>query len=531
MMAAEEAVFTAAVARDEVRKSLMRMEYHMSRGPAGLRGVTREQNFLDALGRQSARLGAGTAGGVNVGAKAGLGTRARAALIARQNGNGVSAGRFRSSLLAEFSQDTMSGAREWTYDGKSEWVWVSNASACPACLDQHGKRFKGAFVPMHPSCLCFPQDPQEAAANGVQPLTEQQLVDTLMASNNAAFASVGEAVRSGRMSIAEAAEQATRRSAKGLARWQKTITDQRARAQRIAEDTIFGPVEVVAPEPTVPANIVDDLPTKGEIVGALDEVEVEQFVLRPDGAKITYKAKKHQAIIDEVERRLNQVIDHPGMRAKLRAALDNLTEFRTYSNAQQTTVGRFKWWGRPGHSSKRAIEVNMRRMDPTKVAEYNAAMDAANAAAQAADDLYRAAEITPLDYQQRINRIKRNLPDKKSLYIDSTVDDVVDTLVHEGFHAIDEATGFKLGSRAAREIQKDVQAIYHSSDPNARAFQYAAELRPTGRRGVETAAEMVRMYFMGTGEQATSAGIAPISAAEWRRTYPKLAAWVEDILA
>jgi len=44
MMAAEEAVFTAAVARDEVRKSLMRMEYHMSRGPAGLRGVTREQN-------------------------------------------------------------------------------------------------------------------------------------------------------------------------------------------------------------------------------------------------------------------------------------------------------------------------------------------------------------------------------------------------------------------------------------------------------------------------------------------------------
>lgn len=219
-MPAEDAVFTAAVARDEVRKSLNRMEYHLSRGDRGLLGVKREVAYLDALGRQSARLGAGAnIGAVNVGAKLGLGERAKLSLLQAQAGNGARAGKLKSSVLAEFSQDTMDGARQWTRVVDTPWVWVANGSACAACLANHGTEQQGEFVPMHPSCLCWPANPGEAAAEGIRQLTDEELVQTLLDSNNPEFASIGRKIQRGQMSIAEAAEAATRRSSKGLRAW------------------------------------------------------------------------------------------------------------------------------------------------------------------------------------------------------------------------------------------------------------------------------------------------------------------------
>jgi len=244
-MAAEDAVFTAAVARDEVRKSLVRMEYHMNRGPKGLLGVEREQKFLDALGRQSARLGAGTTGATNVTAKDGLGTRALRALSAKGSGNTAAAGRLRSSLLAEFSQDTMHGARVWTYGGDKEWVWTANASACAACLNEHGRKFTAeSFIPMHPSCLCFPQNPQTAKDAGVRKLSKEDITQTLQASNNPEFAKVGRQLADGTKTLLDASIESTRRSSLGRDRWFKAVKEQQARGRTLA-DTGTGALEPI----------------------------------------------------------------------------------------------------------------------------------------------------------------------------------------------------------------------------------------------------------------------------------------------
>lgn len=201
-MSAEDAVMVAANARQEVRRSLDRMEYHLGRGQRGVRGVKREVDFLDALSRQAARVGQATAGTTRLaGGDQLLGRKAQAAL---SSGNSAAIGRTKSSLLAGFSDDVMWGAREWTYRDSVGWIWQTNGSACVTCLANHGHVFHGYFSPEHPSCLCFPEDVSRAAARGVEPLNDSQLLNIMMTSNNPRWREQGRLVQDGFWSLSDA---------------------------------------------------------------------------------------------------------------------------------------------------------------------------------------------------------------------------------------------------------------------------------------------------------------------------------------
>lgn len=234
-MAAEDAVFVAANAREEVRKSLERMEFHLGRGRRGFRGVQREVNFLDALGRQSARLGGATAGTVSVGATPRLGQQALEGMRAGAAGNAAVRGRAKSSVLAKFSENTMAGARQWTYLGATTWMWIANGSACVACLDNHGTISSGSFTPEHPSCLCFPENPGLAQARGVQRLSDQQLQGVLLNSNNIRFVRVGNLIRNGTKTRREAAADASRTSPRDVLAWQRRFLEMQGRVLTLPE--------------------------------------------------------------------------------------------------------------------------------------------------------------------------------------------------------------------------------------------------------------------------------------------------------
>ena len=156
-MPAPEAVKATAIARGELRSSITRMEFHLARGAKGARGVAREVAFIDSLHKQATRLG-GASVGVAVKSTA---TRSfgRETLTALQGSNTKTIGRVKSSVLADFSADGLEGPRSRaTIDGEP-WVWTANSSACPSCLSEHGSKHTGPMVPLHPSCLCVPEEP------------------------------------------------------------------------------------------------------------------------------------------------------------------------------------------------------------------------------------------------------------------------------------------------------------------------------------------------------------------------------------
>lgn len=536
-MSAEAAVFTAAVARDEVRNSLNRLEYHLARGARGKLGVDREVGYLNALGRQSARLGNATAGGINVGAKAGLGEKAKQAMIAQGQGSSASSGRLKSSLLANYSEDTMSGAREWTYDGNQTWVWTANASACPACLANHGQTFTGPFVPMHPSCLCFPQELEAAGKAGVEQLSDKQLVDTLLASNNSVFVKAGVQVRSGLMSVEEAAALATRRSQFGLRAWAKTMEQQAARAEGIlAVPDVAAPAAPAVPEA---ATIVDDVPSAADVIFAADAAEAQALLDKAaaaplkvsDAYRVNYTRKAHEDIVKKAEVLFDEHVTDAGLRLKMAQAIEQLDEVATFEQKTSTT-GAFSW-RRGGHQENTKLRLNIKRQNGAEVDRWNAIVRTQNAEYKALMDDYAAGRVSTPEYYARKQTILANRAnqDDYDLWVQATPDKVADTLVHEAFHAVDEASGFTYGAAARKDIQAEVRAIARSSDPQAKAFEYAAELdKAPAVRGVETAAEMVRMYFVGTGEQASAWNITPLSALEWRAKYPRLAKWVEEVV-
>ena len=539
LMPAEEAVFTAAVARTEVRKSLARMEYHLTRGAAGVRGVDREIAFLDGLGRQSARLGAKTAGGANVTSAPGLGRRARTALVRQQMGQGASAGRIKSGILAEFSQDTMSASREWTYDGEQTWIWTTNASACAACLDNHGKTFKGAFQQMHPSCLCFPQPPDEAAKAGVKLLTSRQIVQTLVKSNNPAFRKVAVQIQQGAITIDEAAAAATRLSGKGRARWRAALHDQSQRARTATTDLENVPgVEFVAP-PTAtpePATILTDVPTAAEVTTTpvvRQELNLLQTV-QDSGHGTRLAAAKHKAVLDDATKIFDQAIDNDVYRARVHEAFQRINSVETVSRGSSNVVGSFGWAGPTGHpATRRTFTFNMRRQIEERAMQYSKDKRAWLAERGELSRLRFQAQTATgqadIDRQLKVLATKEPIKKDYKIYTDTQPIDIADTMVHEGFHAIDEITEFAHAKSAHELIEKEIRAIAGSkTDPNALAFRYAAAPSPS-IPGVEAAAETVRMYFMGTGEMATSVGVAPITATEWRALYPNLAKWVEEV--
>jgi hypothetical protein len=571
-MGAEEAVYTAAVARDEVRNSLNRMEYHMSRGKAGLRGVTREQNYLNALGRQASKLGAGTAGGVNVGAKTGLGTRARAALLAQANGRTDTAGRLKSSLLAEFSQDTMSGAREWTYDGEQTWVWTANASACPACLDNHGKIYKGPFTPEHPSCLCFPQEGTDAAANGVRPLTGREITGTLTDSNNPAFAAVGQALRTGKVTIDQAAAGAARRSAKGARRWKATLDDQAERAAALGGEAPPAPAAAPAPEAAVlddAATIVDDVPTVAEVAKLEEEVtEAINWLksMKDSGTAIKYSAKRHEQTLIRAQHILNRAVTSPKFKGQLDEVMRSLNQFKTLSDTNKG--GRTKWAGRFSHRGTlqrgpdgtldfspgaqrtmfRKIELQMRTTDWQKLDDWNAAVVDWNTRAKATHLKIQEArgearrrlgpgasrvaidDAVPQGIWDELDGLKRTKPSKQAqgLNIDRPAQEVAEVLLHEATHAVDEAAGWAYSEKVVADgIQEQFRFLASQDDKWASAYKYGAERGMGFGKGHETFAEVVRFYHHGTGVM-TADGVAPQSATAWRAAHPKMAKWVED---
>lgn len=189
-MAARDAVRSTAVARREVRNSLARLEYHLGRGLKGRKGVQREIRFLDSLHRQTVRVNGLAVGRAYTGR--GLDPFGQKAARALATGNSAVIGRAKSSLLADFSANGLQPVRDIAPQ-MGLWVWTANASACPSCLERHGDKRTGPFVPLHPSCLCVPSDP----TSGVRTLSDDELVSTWDKYGDPRYRSQMEAFRAG----------------------------------------------------------------------------------------------------------------------------------------------------------------------------------------------------------------------------------------------------------------------------------------------------------------------------------------------
>jgi hypothetical protein len=249
-------------------------------------------------------------------------------------------------------------------------------------------------------------------------------------------------------------------------------------------------------------------------------------------AQVKYGGKWHEAVVKEAEVLFDKAVTDPTLRLKMARALEDMDQFSTYAR-QTSTAGSFQWWGQGGRSYKTAMELNMRRQVSAEVERWNAHVMEYNAKARALMADYQSGKIGQLTYQEEWAALKRGRAQKADykLWDNASAESVADTMVHESFHAVDEASGFAYGASARKEIQAEVRAIARSADPQAKAFEYAAELKKPPRvAGVETAAETVRMYFMGTGDQASAWGIKPLTHLEWRAKYPKLAKWVEEVV-
>lgn len=235
-MAATDAVTATAVARREARESIARMEYHLSRGPKGAKGVRREVSFLDALHRRTITE-TGRAVGTSVIGRADskLGQKALAAL---QSGNSAAIGRAKSSVLADFSADALQAPRQQA-SALASWKWTANASACPSCLDRHGRTYSGDFTPLHPSCLCIPQP---TSTPGLRELSDSELVEMSEQYGNPRYRSQVEQFKRGDIS---------RGDLSGL----EAVNTTRQGAQAVAEHLAKGEVQTLG----LPGGIADDV--------------------------------------------------------------------------------------------------------------------------------------------------------------------------------------------------------------------------------------------------------------------------------
>lgn len=542
-MAGEDAVLTAAHAREEVRKSLDRMQFHLERGVRGQRGWEREVRFLNALSAQSARLGQTAGAGIPIATgKDGLGDRALAAL---SEGNSAQVGRTKSSLLASFSDDTMLGARNWTYEGdpNAEWIWVANASACPACLARHGQRFTGAMVPTHPSCLCYPEPPDVARELGVEALSDDQLLEVMRTSNNPRWRAQYDAIQRGEITLSDAVSAAQRRSFKRF--YQKTFDDFQKRAvsgTKIVKPRIPDKPKIVTPEEGVAADdALDDV-----LAQVVKQVEADDIANPLDLVgtwesnplmRINYGAKKHAQTLREAVEILDDWVasSNPAFRRLIARVSRNMTNLVTRASKPTAKLGHFAYdiraTGRlQGAVTKRELWLQMRRYDDDALEAYNAAVLEHNRIfRELGEQSLAARQAGNIELADDLLRQRRNLPklSKKGIARDATPREIADVMIHELVHAIDEATGNALRKLAQQDgILKRFRTIYRSDDPYAKAFEYGAEAGMGGGRAGETVAEVTRMYFNGTG-LFTERGLAPLSATEWRKRYPDLAEWVE----
>lgn len=226
-MAATDAITQTAIARREARASIERLEYHLARGPRGRKGVQREIAFLDALHRQSVRLSGRTIGSAYIGrARESFGAKAAAALA---SGNASTVGRMKSSLLADFSADGLQPVRD-AAGRLGVWTWTANSTACPTCLDLHGRTFRGTFIPIHPSCLCIGQP---VGTPGLRRLSDDELVDTAKTYGDPRYARQLEAFANGSISRnVLAGVEAVNRTARGYSAVIEHL--QKAEVQQVA---------------------------------------------------------------------------------------------------------------------------------------------------------------------------------------------------------------------------------------------------------------------------------------------------------
>ena len=536
-MAAEDAVLTAALARQEVRQSLDRMEYHLGRGPRGQLGVDREVRFLDALSKQSARLGQNTAHGAQIaGGKTGLGTRAKAVL---SRGNGAQIGRTKSSLLASFSDDTMLGARQWTYDSQlnPEWVWVANASACAACLANHGIRHRNAMTPEHPSCLCYPETVDRAKEKNVEALDDQTLLQVMRDSNNPRWRAQADLVDRGQLSVRDAIELNKR---PGTARFYRNTLRQQAK-----EAPSPGPAAVLddaaraikgeAPVSTTPdpddalTSVLEGLKKaiSEDVNKPLDFMDTwEKNAL----TRIKLSAQKHNKLlrdaIDIMDDRIASTF--PEFRATLQRIARKITKVETKAGSGSSKAAHFA--SRrigvtfpDGAIVPREFLFNIRKVDDQARQAYNAAVQAHNAEFRRINKL-REAAIREGNFEdvERLTRELRSLPktSKRGLYRDVLPEELAETMTHEYGHALDEAMNHVLRKTIKDDgIYDKIRRLAKEDAVDPEAWSYAASTP------AEAVGEVFRMYVNGTGHFAEH---TTLTAVEWRQTYPKIAEWVEN---
>lgn len=508
-MAAEDAVLVAATARNSVRDSLDRMAFHLARGKRGALGVSREVEFLDGLSREATRLGGGTQVGKVTTATQGLGSKAKAAL---SGGNSATIGRAKSSLLATFSDDTMYGARSWTYTGGNmSWVWQANGSACAACLSNHGSTYFGSMYPEHPSCLCFPVNPVNAGH--ISALSDKQLLDVLRSSNNPAFRAQANLVDRGGITVRDAINNARRPSTR--LHYAKTLRRLESGVTGLSTDAGATVVATAAP------------------VAAPTEKSISWMSEWEASGKLKLNAKTSRQLLDDalaiVEERIAGM---PHLRKGFDEAADYFSKVsavnKPIADDGSRTLGVVKrWWKRfdPDEITIRTeLQLDVARLDTSAIKAYNVAWrqygDDYFFLRKQADRFRFADEVRYRGVLDELKALEKTKPTKRSLKRAATPEEIADTWIHEMTHAWD--TNGILSDKLLADGMKEEYRRIASTGKYQDEFAYGAELTKD-KQGRETLAEMVRMYTSGFRES----GVNNMTAEVWRETYPTLAEWVE----
>ena len=532
-MAASDAVATAAVSRREVRNSLERLEYHLSRGSKGRRGIDREVRLLDAIHRQAVRnAGAAIGASYSVDPTESFGRKALGALSGGSS-NSATIGRVKSSILADYSADVLEPVRNETLRMDS-WKWVANATACPTCLSKHGQEFQGQFVPTHPSCLCIAAPPDTP---GLRTLSQEEIVRTHEQHGLGRYDKVIRDYKEGRIRRGQLYRTEnvndTRRGAQAVAR------------HRAQEDVVqTGLPGGVAPEvPTPPPT-----PTSAPGPASAPDFDLYESIEKgwDDGTLVArWGAQKHKAIVQEASDRMLSSVTDPRLRRMLEKGFEKLDVFETVSKGNKSTSGFVRAWfqrGRTGHAgalTRQEMELNLRVHNYSAHNAYRKAVQEWNDTYDMGDllDQRRLGTLTDDEFWAARQAAKDSYPDIKDFggkYRDMTPDEVADVWLHEFTHVIDNVSGYELRKAAKDDLLPQMRAAYKDkSDEYAEMFWYGSETSSIGTGtgdGAEAVAEAVMFYFRGSGKFRGNslANLPELSPEEWRARYPGMARFVEE---
>ena len=564
-MAGTDAIRSTAIARGEVRAGLDRLQYHLERGARGKKGVAYEVRRLDALHRQATRLG-GRAVGTTVVTSAGRSFGADA-LTALNNASPTELGRVKSSILADFSADGLEPARSQVTLNGQEWVWVANSSACPSCLSEHGKKFTGPFVPMHPSCLCIPEP---ARVSEARPLKLHEIISTQEKYGDPRYAKLVGDVKAGRRRFNELGKiEAVNKGKKG----KDAVVGHRA--QGIGQQIGLGgaPEEVLLPN----ADEALAAATKNlDEAAQLDEAIAAATSVVDDGVRIQHpsaygvkvpRMKARKQLIEDAFEKLNEL--PAAQRKTIHELLEDLYapvgqgrfpeeagRGLGFKVATNSTKGQ-KWLGKAAVMQNRsggALIPGTTRLDLALMRRNADWLDWLKKNNKLVKDV-RAGRATRAEYEA----LRKLEPDKWRL---ASADELADVIVHEMGHLEDYTRSFAGNYTAAsgrptynnvpQRIRDEVRKMAYDGrppsvtkyddagraigvetfddvGPRLASYEYAASSQP------EMVAELHRFYFRGVGQ--TEGALAPgldvgddvfLTAAEWRAKHPVLVEWLEE---